>query len=139
MPSEVSDSSGVDIRLNQLAGEFGVPVEARCVGCRRNDRDRVRVKLADPDVFPEDMADAGAESFKHVCHRCRKATYWNVLEVIADVVLERVDELDEHDREVPEKVVRFLDENGEERGDRSTYVRAGGKPLAVETDGGERQ
>lgn len=50
------------------AGHRGVPVDARCVGCRK-----VRAKRA-----PEDRVEEGL-SFKHVCHNCQRATYWNVL------------------------------------------------------------
>ena len=53
------------------AGHTGVPVDARCINCRR-----VRAKLA-----PADAVDDG-RSFKHVCHRCQRATWWNILRVL---------------------------------------------------------
>jgi hypothetical protein len=63
--------------LGPEAGEYGVPVEAICVGCQQ-----VRTKRYG-DADPESIRLG--ESFKHVCHRCQTATYWNVREVLVEV------------------------------------------------------
>ena len=63
--------------LGPKAGEYGVPVEAICVGCQQ-----VRTKRCG-NTAPESIRLG--ESFKHVCHRCQTATYWNVREVLTEV------------------------------------------------------
>ena len=63
--------------LGPEAGEHGVPVEAICVGCQQ-----VRTKRY--QNAGQESIRLG-ESFKHVCHRCQTATYWNVREVLAEV------------------------------------------------------
>lgn len=62
--------------LDAEAGEYGVPVEAICVGCQQ-----VRTKRYGSGA-PESIRLG--ESFKHVCHRCQTATYWNVREVLQE-------------------------------------------------------
>jgi hypothetical protein len=62
--------------LDPAAGEYGVAVEAICVGCRQ-----VRTKRY-PKAVPE--AVSLGQSFKHVCHRCQKATYWNVRDILEE-------------------------------------------------------
>ena len=53
------------------AGEVGVPVDAVCTGCKR-----VAVKRA-PGT-PDDVET----SFKHICHSCKRVTWWNVKSVL---------------------------------------------------------
>jgi len=50
--------------------ELSTRVSARCVDCRE-----VRTKKTYTD--PDEM-----RSFRHVCHDCQRATWWNVLEVV---------------------------------------------------------
>lgn len=68
------------------AGKVGIPVDAICTGCKT-----VRVKRA-----PEsDREDRRAEvSFRHVCHSCKTATYWNTIKVL-DGLLPEGDDVDE--------------------------------------------
>jgi hypothetical protein len=62
-PDEVDDAR---------AGEVGIPVHARCVSCRD-----IRFKR----IGGEDTVEE-TETFKHVCHECQRATYWNVLYIL---------------------------------------------------------
>lgn len=62
-PDEIDDAK---------AGEVGVPVHARCVSCRR-----IRFKRV---AGEENVGET--DTFKHVCHDCQQATYWNVLHVL---------------------------------------------------------
>jgi hypothetical protein len=55
------------------AGEIGTPVDARCTGCKR-----VRAKKA-TKIHGDDPASG---SFRHICHRCCKVKWWNVLRLI---------------------------------------------------------
>lgn len=56
------------------AGERGLPVDARCVNCKR-----VRSKLIAGRDDPDDTS-----SFRHVCHgrNCRGVTWWNPIRVL---------------------------------------------------------
>lgn len=75
--NRTADARDLDAELAEPeAGEHGLPVDARCVNCRR-----VRAKLV-PDRDPDDRS-----SFKHVCHQCQRATWWNVLRVLDDQVV----------------------------------------------------
>jgi len=56
------------------AGERGIPFDAVCTGCGQ-----IRVKRADED--PDNPT-----SFKHVCHRCRTATWWNPIRTLTGVM-----------------------------------------------------
>lgn len=56
------------------AGEHGIAVDAVCTGCKR-----VRSKRAYVDA--DDVRDGGT-SFKHVCHRCHRVTWWNAIRVL---------------------------------------------------------
>ena len=47
-------------------------VSARCVECRE-----IRTKKTYTDTDE-------TRSFRHVCHDCQRATWWNVLEVVDD-------------------------------------------------------
>ncbi len=74
------------------AGHVGIPVDAICVGCRQT-----RVKRANPEemgqhpqVDPTTLEAEDLTSFKHVCHRCEEATWWNPVAVLTGLVeLER--------------------------------------------------
>ncbi|MFC4542009.1 hypothetical protein ACFO5R_08730 [Halosolutus amylolyticus] len=70
------------------AGHVGIPVDAICVGCGR-----VRVKRADPtEIGQENNVDAidleasDCTSFKHVCHPCGSATWWNPVAVLTGLL-----------------------------------------------------
>ena len=47
-------------------------VSARCVSCKE-----IRQKRTYTDV-----EDGSFGSFKHVCHNCQTATYWNTLSIV---------------------------------------------------------
>lgn len=66
------------------AGHRGIPVDAVCTGCKK-----MRVKRAPvpeeidlEEIDPDDLDDRekiedALNSFKHVCHRCQGAEWWN--------------------------------------------------------------
>jgi len=56
------------------AGERGIPFDAVCTGCGK-----VRVKRADED-------SDNPTSFKHVCHRCKTATWWNPIRTLTGLM-----------------------------------------------------
>jgi hypothetical protein len=56
------------------AGERGIPFDAVCTGCGQT-----RVKRADED--PENPT-----SFKHVCNKCKKATWWNPVRTLTGLM-----------------------------------------------------
>jgi len=56
------------------SGERGIPFDAVCTGCGQ-----VRVKRADED--PDSPT-----SFKHVCHRCKTATWWNPIRTLTGLM-----------------------------------------------------
>lgn len=64
--------------LEGSAGEVGVPVDAICTSCRL-----IRAKRAPRDCVDDD--GRGGSSFKHVCHRCQRGTWWNVRRALVDV------------------------------------------------------
>ncbi|MFP8957173.1 hypothetical protein ACLI4Y_10615 [Natrialbaceae archaeon A-CW3] len=70
------------------AGRVGVPFDAICTGCQH-----VAVKRAKPEdvgqhpqVDLERLEASACTSFKHVCHRCRRCTWWNPVAVLAGLV-----------------------------------------------------
>ncbi|WP_137288127.1 hypothetical protein [Natronorubrum halophilum] len=70
------------------AGHVGIPVDAICVGCGR-----MRVKRAtpaemdqSPQVDPTTLEALDLTSFKHVCHLCRSATWWNPVAVLTGLL-----------------------------------------------------
>lgn len=64
------DLESVDARV----GERGSLVEAICTGCRLTRTKRTtKVDQEDPDR---------AVTFKHACHNCKTATWWNTLQVL---------------------------------------------------------
>lgn len=66
----------------QLA-EPGIPVDALCIGCRKQNRERQRIKRVSPDrddvETPEDLEGT---TFRDVCHHCCGVEYWNVVAVL---------------------------------------------------------
>lgn len=54
------------------AGEIGLPVDARCTGCKK-----VRAKRAN-----KIMGDPDDGSFRHICHTCKKVKWWNVIRIL---------------------------------------------------------
>jgi hypothetical protein len=57
------------------AGHVGPLLRARCTSC-----DAISLKRTERVV-----GETSSGSFKHVCHKCRGATWWNVLEVVEEV------------------------------------------------------
>lgn len=72
------DQRNIVDELDGRAGEVGVPVDAICTGCRIT-----RAKRAPLDVVDDDRD--GGTSFKHVCHNCQRARWWNVRRVLVDL------------------------------------------------------
>lgn len=69
--SDKNDGRDLALELEDgAAGELGLAVDARCIECKR-----VRAKRV-PD---RECVDDGRDSFRHVCHKCRGVTYWNIL------------------------------------------------------------
>ncbi|OIB56227.1 hypothetical protein [Natrialba sp. SSL1] len=69
-------------------GQVGIPVDAICVGCGRT-----RVKRADleeigqsPQTNPTTLEAVELTSFKHVCHPCGSATWWNPVAVLTGLL-----------------------------------------------------
>ncbi|MFC4437728.1 MULTISPECIES: hypothetical protein [Natrialbaceae] len=63
-------------------------VDAICVGCGR-----IRVKRAtleeldqEPTVDPTTLEATDLTSFKHVCHPCEGATWWNPVAVLSGLL-----------------------------------------------------
>lgn len=57
------------------SGHAGPLLRARCTDCTAISLKRTtRV-----------VGETASGSFKHVCHKCRAATWWNVLEVVEEV------------------------------------------------------
>jgi len=79
--------------LGPRAGEIGVPVDAICVGCSSDGHERKATKRVSLEKLGvDDVEDIGTGSFRHVCHRCQRATYWNVVDVREDLYDGGVDE-----------------------------------------------
>ncbi|WIV67107.1 hypothetical protein [Natrialbaceae archaeon AArc-T1-2] len=73
---------------DDAAGHRGIPVDAICTGCRQ-----VRVKRVSSDAIthqpqadPISLEASDLTSFKHVCHRCQTATWWNPVAVLTGLV-----------------------------------------------------
>ena len=85
------DRDGRDLEAeleSPAAGHFGIPVDAKCVGCGR-----VRIKRAsleeldqEPHVDPTTLEASNLTSFKHVCHPCGSATWWNPVAVLTGLL-----------------------------------------------------
>ncbi|WP_247729909.1 hypothetical protein [Halovivax limisalsi] len=70
------------------SGLQGFPVDAICTGCQR-----VHVKQVRPedvgqsiDVDPVTLEADSLTSFRHVCHRCGKVTWWNPTTVLSGLI-----------------------------------------------------
>ncbi|THE64503.1 hypothetical protein D8Y22_12735 [Salinadaptatus halalkaliphilus] len=70
------------------AGQSGIPIDAVCTGCGR-----VRVKRAEPEemgqhpqIDPMALEATDCTSFKHVCHPCGSATWWNPVAVLTGLI-----------------------------------------------------
>lgn len=70
----------------QLA-EPGIPVDALCIGCKKKNRDRQRVKRVntDPDDL-EQLEDLMGTTFRDVCHHCSGVEHWNVVRVLTGLI-----------------------------------------------------
>ncbi|WP_226006601.1 hypothetical protein [Natrinema salinisoli] len=66
------------------AGQFGVPVDAVCVGCGRTRVKRASLEEMDqhPQVDPTSLEASDCTSFKHVCYPCQGATWWNPVAIL---------------------------------------------------------
>ncbi|WP_281194746.1 hypothetical protein [Halorubrum sp. F4] len=54
------------------AGHVGPLVSARCTSCEKiSEKRTARI-----------VGETSSGSFRHVCHTCRTATWWNVLRII---------------------------------------------------------
>ena len=54
------------------AGHVGIAVDARCTRCKI-----VRAKQANKIAGEPDDG-----SFRHICHRCKKVTWWNIMRIL---------------------------------------------------------
>ncbi|RQG87023.1 hypothetical protein EA462_15385 [Natrarchaeobius halalkaliphilus] len=70
------------------AGQRGVPVDAICVGCGRTRVKRASLAEMDqsPAVDPATLKATDLTSFKHVCHPCGSATWWNPVAVLSGLL-----------------------------------------------------
>lgn len=67
-----------DVELSATSGECGVPVNAVCTGCSTERTKRAAVEKID--------VERESGSFKHVCHGCQKARWYNVLAIRWDLI-----------------------------------------------------
>ncbi|GAB7011758.1 hypothetical protein [Halolamina salina] len=73
--------------LGPKAGEVGIPVDAICIGCSSSGRDRKTTKRVTLDELDaEDPDEIKTGTFRHVCHECQTATFWNVVDVRHDLL-----------------------------------------------------
>jgi hypothetical protein len=65
-----------------------IPVDAICVGCVRTRAKHVRPEemSQDADVDPAALEATDLTSFKHVCHPCGSATWWNPVAVLSGLL-----------------------------------------------------
>ncbi|WP_254861724.1 hypothetical protein [Halovivax gelatinilyticus] len=70
------------------AGLQGFPVDAVCTGCQREHVKRVRPEDVNQEfgVDPLTLDVADLTSFKHVCHRCGTATWWNPTDLLKGLI-----------------------------------------------------
>ncbi|WP_265108698.1 hypothetical protein [Halosolutus halophilus] len=88
-PKASGDDRDLEAELaSASAGHVGIPVDAICVGCGR-----IRVKRAGLEeigqhlqVDPMTIEVRHLESFKHVCHPCGSATWWNPVAVLTGLL-----------------------------------------------------
>jgi hypothetical protein len=71
-----------------VAGQFGVPVDAVCVGCGRTRVKRASLEEVDqhPQVDPTSLEASDCTSFKHVCYPCQGATWWNPVAILTGLL-----------------------------------------------------
>jgi hypothetical protein len=71
-----------------VAGQFGVPVDAVCVGCGRTRVKRASLEEVDqhPQVDPTSLEASDCTSFKHVCYPCQGATWWNPIAILTGLL-----------------------------------------------------
>ncbi|ELY90873.1 hypothetical protein [Natrialba taiwanensis] len=70
-------------------GQVGIPVDAICTGCGRIHVKRSpleAVREASTDTEPTELEVRDLTSFKHVCHRCQTATWWNPVAVLSGLL-----------------------------------------------------
>lgn len=68
-----AESRDIEAELNDGRGSpVGLAVDAVCFGCKQTRAKRIIG--AEPNDPPN--------SFQHVCHRCRRETWWNVRRVL---------------------------------------------------------
>ena len=85
------DRDGRDLEAELTSpetGQRGIPFDAICTGCQRT-----RVKRAQPEevgqhpqVDPASLDASDCHSFKHVCHNCQTATFWNPIAVLSGMI-----------------------------------------------------
>ncbi|WP_226007785.1 hypothetical protein [Natrinema salinisoli] len=70
------------------AGQFGVPVDAVCVGCGRTRVKRASLEEMDqhPQVDPTTLEASDCTSFKHVCYPCQGAMWWNPVAILTGLL-----------------------------------------------------
>ena len=70
------------------AGRSGLPVDAVCVGCGRTRVKRASLEEMDqqPGADLTTLEATDCTSFKHVCHRCQGATWWNPIAVLTGLL-----------------------------------------------------
>lgn len=70
------------------AGHQGIPFDAICINCQRKRVKRVQPEEVGqhPQIDPTSLGASECTSFKHVCYNCQKATYWNPLAVLSDLI-----------------------------------------------------
>jgi len=70
------------------AGLVGTPVDAICVGCGRTHVKRASLEeMNQPSgVDPTTLDASTLTSFKHVCHPCQGATWWNPIVVLTGLL-----------------------------------------------------
>ncbi|MBZ6494340.1 hypothetical protein [Natrinema longum] len=84
-----SDDRDLEAELaSSAAGQFGVPVDAVCVGCGRTRVKRATLEAMDhdPDTDPTTLEASDCTSFKHVCYPCQGATWWNPVAVLTGLL-----------------------------------------------------
>ncbi|WP_323172875.1 hypothetical protein [Natrialba sp. PRR66] len=71
------------------AGQVGIPVDAICTGCGQIRVKRATLKTvreSSTTTDPTELEVPDLTSFKHVCHRCQTATWWNPVAVLSGLL-----------------------------------------------------
>jgi len=72
---------------DERLAEPGVPVDALCIGCKQDGRDRQKVKHVTLEELDADSADElETATFEDVCHHCQGVEYWNVVRVLHGLI-----------------------------------------------------